>query len=634
MRCIMMNCYWREWPQQYSYEMNVKTIICFSAAAFLSVMAACTEESISPAPPSAEPYVVIEQPAASSGTPFYSQYTIFRWRNGENAGHTRYFCLPVTNPLGVYDPSFDMIEDMNENPWRYEDRWTAWKPLGAPDGSGSSAVIGDDEEILPGVYYVFAVQAKNEGGTVTSIFSTNINARRFGVSSTTRPLLRLYEPTLRGASFIGTNYMPVEKEIPPGVPLAFSWMGDASSYGGEIMGFRYGWDIAEPSSWDAPFVPHCTTSAVISFYAGVHTLTVEAVDQMGKVARGSVEITIVPFPMERTLLWVDDFPSGEFPQVSWAIPTESQHDSFWLDICERARGFDPSIDVYDTQLNVMRPPKLDRIGNYKNIIWTYSSSDCSWQNLVYFTPESRIGWDSRLAINYLPLFLMRGGHVWTLGRSDRSGGLAATLDEGAQVFPMSLECEISGNRPDCDGDGSGVMSMPYRDYCVTMLDKIQGMLRTDPEMLFRWVPHFDVMTHAYRDRFDPYSSSHAELPERLELWEEVTRSGRYFDPDSSAILGGFTYVEIYDPAYWMRARNSFSQSCFHPLYRMKAKSEESVLDDCVIALWVTRYENVVPEAADGIAAPSLHFGFPLWFFERGAVDSIVSVVFGEWGIAE
>ncbi|MCK4349651.1 MAG: hypothetical protein KAX13_02270, partial [Candidatus Krumholzibacteria bacterium] len=72
------------------------------------------------------------------------------------------------------------------------------------------------------------------------------------------------------------------------------------------------------------------------------------------------------------------------------------------------------------------------------------------------------------------------------------------------------------------------------------------------------------------------------------------------------------------------------------IYRMKAKSEYSVLNDCTIALWVTRHEDVVPQAASGlaVAAPSFHFGFPLWFFEQTAVDSIVRVVFEEWGIAE
>jgi hypothetical protein len=67
---------------------------------------------------------------------------------------------------------------------------------------------------------------------------------------------------------------------------------------------------------------------------------------------------------------------------------------------------------------------------------------------------------------------------------------------------------------------------------------------------------------------------------------------------------------------------------------MRAKSEYSALNDAAVALWVTKYEHVVPEvsAGTGVAAASFHFGFPLWFFRRSAVDSIVTVVFDEWGI--
>ena len=336
--------------------------------------------------------------------------------------------------------------------------------------------------------------------------------------------------------------------------------------------------------------------------------------------------------MDRSLLWVDDFPSADFTQVDYAIPTESQHDEFWLDICARAEGFDPSQDVYDTQAQRLRPPPLERLGRYRNLIWTYSSAFCAWESLILFTPEESVPSGGAI-INYLPAFLAKGGHIWTLGRSDKGGGLAAALPWYARVFPMSLACEFLGNSGECDENRSGEESMPFRDYCVTMLDKIQANFRTDDDMPLRWLYHYDVMTRAYRDDGDFHTASRPGLPERLELWEEATAPGRYFDPDSSATLGGFTYVEIYDPAYWMDRRGVRSQPCFHPIYRMKAKNDESVLNDCAIALWITGYEEIVPDAPSGAAAPSLHFGFPLWFFARSQVDSIVRVVFDEWGIA-
>ena len=77
-----------------------------------------------------------------------------------------------------------------------------------------------------------------------------------------------------------------------------------------------------------------------------------------------------------------------------------------------------------------------------------------------------------------------------------------------------------------------------------------------------------------------------------------------------------------------------NQICFHPIYRMRAREAASVLNGGAVAIWITSYEQITPAVQTGIAAaaPSVHFGFPLWFFSPEAVDSIATVVFGEWGI--
>jgi hypothetical protein len=67
---------------------------------------------------------------------------------------------------------------------------------------------------------------------------------------------------------------------------------------------------------------------------------------------------------------------------------------------------------------------------------------------------------------------------------------------------------------------------------------------------------------------------------------------------------------------------------------MTAWDERSVLNGGTIAVWVSKYETTVPGVSAGIAvaAPSVHFGFPLWFFKRSEVDSLVTVIFDEWNI--
>jgi len=165
------------------------------------------------------------------------------------------------------------------------------------------------------------------------------------------------------------------------------------------------------------------------------------------------------------------------------------------------------------------------------------------------------------------------------------------------------------------------------------LDKIDGILRSEtPDMPFRQVRNFDVMAYGYRDDSDSYTAQHPDLPEQLDLWEEIICCGRFFNPNG--VVGGFTYVEIYDPEYWMERNYVTSQSCFHPMYRMRSKNSLSVLDHTTVAFWLTKYADIVPAVESGlaVAAPSFHFGFPLWFFDRDEVDQIVEVFFTKWQI--
>jgi hypothetical protein len=602
--------------------------------ALAALIAGCHDDPLGPPRPGPEPVLLIHHPAPGVGTADYANVTVFRWRS-DDTDSIRHMWSQVVDTDSVYNPSFDIIADLNRNPWRYDEMWSPWIAYDAPGDSGTSTVLGDDEDLEAGKHHVFAVQAKNGDGVITSTFDLQTNARRFRVKPITGPLFILIEMHLGGFKFIGDKMNPVWRDYPSGVPLSFRWRADASSYGGEIVGYRHGWDIADFNAWDTPFSKLDTFATETKLFSGYHTFYAEALDQAGNVSRGSVRIEIVPFPMDRNLMWVDDFFSWNHPIPNYSYPPEYDHDGFWIDICERAEGFDPARDVYDCIENRSRPPSLELVGRYKNIIWTYSNSSDTWSDIIHFVPESWIGQETQTSMNYLSMFLYKGGHLWTLGRSDQSGGLAAALPTDARSFPMHLACEITGNRDDCDGDRSGAFSMAYRDYCISVIDKISGRFRTDKIMPPRALNHYDVLEYAYRDDSDPFTAMHPELPPRLELWEEVTRPGRYFDPDSSSNPGGFTYVEIYDPEYWMTRRRITSRPCFHPMYRMSAKNDTSAVDDCAIAVWVTEYGDIVPDVGAGaaVAAPSVHFGFPLWFFDRESADGIADVIFSRWGIS-
>jgi hypothetical protein len=537
--------------------------------------------------------------------------------------------------LDVYADS--TLQELNEHFERFEPLWSRWIATDAPGDSGSSTVIGDDEMLDLSKRYVFAVQAMDDAGAVTSIFDMNSNVRVFALLKAVGPELTVKEPFLGLHRFIGTKNKVQTFSLPAFFTFFFSWSADASSYGGVISGYRYGWDIADlsnPSEWAALPSPYVKSAPPQSFSSGVHTLFIEAIDNNGYTTLAQIEISVFGIDMSRNLLWVDDFYStDDFPQIDYSFPRESEHDQFWLRICGRARDFNPDRDVFDTKGYSFLPPRPDLLWKYRNVIWTYSSEPRfgAWDNMVVFTPESRIATQGHSTFNFLAYYLASGGHLWSCGRSDRQGGLAAVLTENAQRFPLYLRCEITGPQYGCAGDTSGVDCMAYREYCVSVIDKAIAMPRTDwwgmwnmPERRIEW----DAMSYGYIDPADPITKAHPGLPRKLQLWSTVAKPGNFFDPQ----VRGFTFVEVYDPAYWMEIIGVSPQPCFHPIYRMRARSTASAVEGATIAFWTTRYASVAAPIQGAVAAPSVHFGLPLWFFNRAQVDSIADVIFGEWDI--
>lgn len=612
-------------------QMNRQHCIRILAAAIL-LLEGCDD---GPARPGVDrggdPGLVIVQPAPAAGFPAYLATTTFRWRA---AGETppvavRHLFTETIDTAGVYDPSFDILGDLEEHPERWEDRWSRWIDWDAPGDSARSTVIGDDESPAFGRIHLFAVQARDGEGHVSRTFSTGTNARLYRVGTARGPLVHLREPLLGQERFIGEVSNPARREIPPGVALRFEWRADASSYGGEIAGFRHGWDIPDPETWPAPFAAGDTVSASARFWSGTHVITAEAMDQAGNVTRGRFEIVVVPFPMDRDILWIDDLYSTAGPFPDFSFPSEPDHDAFWLDLLSLARGFDPVRDVFDTAFNRFRPPGAALLGRYRHVVWTWGAAGTAWERTIRFTPESETGSSTWDEANLASMFMRAGGRLWSVGFGERGGGFAAALPPAAKVYPMALPCEIAGPREDCDGDRSGAESMPAADGCVTVIDKLFGSFRSDERLPARALDRRDVMVGARLAADDPVTARHPMLPRRLSLWAEATAEGRWLSPDSTAPgPGGLSAVELYDPAYWMETINRRSATCFHPIYRMEAFSPESPVDGSAVALWLTGGDAGSPES------PSVHLGFPLWFIERAQADSLARAVFDAWGILD
>ena len=587
------------------------------------------------------PICFIEQPPLGTNT--YSTVITFRWTardpvdspsNSQDPDSIRYLVSKVLNREGIYQPEFLIIDNLNENPQDYEELWSDWIWYRAPGDSGKTTKIGDNEPLEINKQHIFAVQAKDEAGAVTAIFRRNTNVKQFGVSWNQGPLLRVSEPFLGGFQFIGILMNPIQKRLPPGVPLNFCWEASAANYGGEIVGYRYGWDIQDledPNQWEGggSFNPYLRCAKERTLFAGIHMFTLQVKDDGNRITMANIEIEIIQFSMERELLWVDDVPLTDLPNSLRTMPTETEHDEFWLDICGRVEGFLPDRDVYDVKRYSNVIPPIETIGRYANIIWIFSNStDGAWKQILIFTPESMIGPSSSLALNYLSLFLAKGGHLLTAGVVDRGGGGLTAAFPTNPLLPASFKADMSTDPEDT----SGTNSMPYKDLCVTVVDKVSANFRTDDEMppdVFRTVDR-DAMRYGVKKVDDPVVAEHlGGFPEQMRLWSGITCTSCFFNP----LVRGFTYVEVYDPKYYMDFKLiPFSQGCFHPTYTMKARSVLSPLDNQAIAIVVTKYRDKFYGREDitFIPAYSFHFGFPLWFFNRDDVNQAIDVIFNEW----
>lgn len=592
------------------------------------------------------PIVRIDKPIGVTRT--YSTVITFAWTgtdpidgpsNIQEPDSIRYLWTQVLNKDGVYQPDFLIIDDMNENPQDYEEFWGPWIHYRADGDSGRTTILGDDEILEINRSHIFALQAKDDAGAVTATFVRDRNVRQFLVSFKTGPLLTVTEPFLGGFQFLGPDMNFVQKDLPPGVELNFKWSATAEDYGGEIQSYRYGWDVQQlddPTEWDVNPSPFITAAEPKTFFSGIHNFLVEVVDNGQRLTYGKVQVNIIPFSMDKNLLWVDDYPLGA-PIPVKTDPGEEEHDEFWTEICGRTIDFRPDRDIYDVASANNEIPKMRLIGQYANIVWTYSSSiTTAWGNLIKFTPESQVGTGAQLRVNFLALFLAKGGHLMTSGRADRAGGGLIEAFQSDPLLPVSLKFDMAGTSSE---DTSGVNSMPYRDYCVSIIDKVAGQFRSGDEMAPGYTRSLDNDGVRFLTKWDEDPDENAilaypEFPETLDLSDEVTCPTCFFDPSDR----GFSYMEVYDPDYWKVFKQITSQSCFHPMYRMKALSTKSAVHDQPVALILTKYREkfeadiAAGKPVDVLPANSFHFGFPLWFFDHDKVDAIVDAIFREWEI--
>ena len=359
----------------------------------------------------------------------------FRWSGNDSVGNgnviepdsTR-FALLRRGDLGLANQTSGLMLSFPDSIWSL---WRHWESVDSLDEN-----VGGQRALIQGLtptsagdglgYYIFLVQAKDEAGAISSHYTDGKNLRKLRVISSLQPLVLVNEPSL------GTSFTQVDRiydfSVAEDQPLNLSWSASASSYGSEITGYRYGWDIldvANDDEWTSWSLSN--TSASASYPSGTHTFTLEARDYSGMVTRVVYRFYVVPFSMEYEMLFIDDYDNTRVsdPQQGWPDGLEytwgtfphnqSQHMSWWWDVLSGYSDFIPQRDFF--RVNVVdKKPYIEILGQYRRVTWDVRESEPGESGLARVaTFVDPYATNDNIPYDYLGAFLDRGGQAFICG---------------------------------------------------------------------------------------------------------------------------------------------------------------------------------------------------------------------------
>ncbi len=384
------------------------------------------------------PEVKINHPADTQGVGGYDQLPpdiFFRWAGNDSVGdgtviepdYTRYALLKrgdlgldtqftgrlLSFPDSVWSVwrGWDQVDSLNENLSGKRALITGLTPTSAGGGAG---------------FYLFFVQAKDEAGAISSHYEDGKNLRKIRVVSSLAPKVTVTEPVL--GVRVSSNNQTYDFTVAENQVLRLTWSATAAAYGSEITGYRYGWDILDTendeewSTWSL-----ATTSTQASFVSGSHSFFLEARDYSGTTTRVVYRLVVVPFTMERELLFIDDYNNtasssvantypGSPNQYNWGtyyLTNDMQRD-FWDAILEEYNGYDPVVDFF--RVTAINPiPPFETVALYKRLIWEVKEGGAGEAGLSRVSRFVDVYAVNSVPFDYLSAFMDRGGQLLLCG---------------------------------------------------------------------------------------------------------------------------------------------------------------------------------------------------------------------------
>jgi hypothetical protein len=341
----------------------------------------------------------------------------------------------------------------------------------------------------------------------------------------------------------------------------------------------------------------------------------------------------VPYEPTRPLLLVDDYAADESPYAGWdnatgngVLPSDEEHDAFWLDMLSELSSFDPLTDVVevDNTSNL----SVSFLAQYESVVWNVYSdvNQLDPTSLLYrfvaYQPGGFNPVPGPREARLVDLFIAAGGKMLIAGRHPISN----TINRGFAYiprFPFMQLYDHEGRQdvlPDVD-DPPGLLSTGYATLCDDVLDyaiatnirtkrsrcSVQGLRNTGSTRL--------------RD-----SGMREAIPidhrfPRLHLHAQTAGVGKYYDPDAR----GYE-AEVYNPRYFFDTClfATGPRDCFEPIYGVHCLDTAEPTYGAPVAYWLT------PE---GGWPRSAVFGFSPVYFEPAEVQAAIDVIlYDEWGL--
>ncbi len=378
------------------------------------------------------PTVALRKPVRPGQTFTGPPVVVFNWDGADPLGDgtvlepvaARWVLIPSDiEGLSVYTSWPDSLYRL---PARYA--WSPWRPWGASDSSGVRAVVRGLQRVgqvldPPSGFYIFAVQALDEAGAVTPVFDTQTHGRNNAVlvrvSGSVGPTLIVSERFMGTRRFVGAT-RPVNLDVATGQPVNFHWTADASAYGGSIEGYRFAWNLRDPtdpsqwSSWSATALEAPTRT----FTSGNQRFFLQVRDNAESITSIEFELSVHRVTASRDVLWIDDG-----AEIIRGSGIEVRQDQRWTGVLrelavEHAFSFEPGADVYDVSESRFLPPPIDLVFQYKNLVWNVVPGTMATgleETALFRDPFAPRHLTAVARFNYLDVYIENGGNLWISG---------------------------------------------------------------------------------------------------------------------------------------------------------------------------------------------------------------------------